>query len=160
MVTRDGDEIPSSELLQNETHCLCGEIDASNRDIYLKFSSRQALYDFARSLLQEAVHGMGGQKRVLSAHIRRKGFSGRRGALGRGKFTHLRRIRRKRLGIFAKKRKPVPRNPQRLFCCLLESLPTHHIVKSHSPPGRRHRIGMQPLRSHDLFDADFSQACQ
>ncbi|GAB7129764.1 hypothetical protein JCM19000A_42720 [Silvimonas sp. JCM 19000] len=62
VVTRDGDEIPSSELLQNETHCLCGEIDASNRDIYLKFSSRQALYDFARSLLQEAVHGMGGQK--------------------------------------------------------------------------------------------------
>jgi hypothetical protein len=62
VVTRDGNEIPSSELLQNEKHYLRGEIDASNRDIYLKFSSRQALYDFARSLLQEAVYGMGGQK--------------------------------------------------------------------------------------------------
>lgn len=62
VVTRSGDEIPSSELLQNEKHYLCGEIDTTNRDIYLKFSSRQALYDFARSLLQEAVYGMGGQK--------------------------------------------------------------------------------------------------
>jgi len=62
VVTREGDEIPSSELLQDEKHHLCGGINASNRDIYLKFSSRQALYDFARSLLQEAVYGMGGQK--------------------------------------------------------------------------------------------------
>jgi len=62
VVTRDGDEISSRELLQNEKHYLYGEIDASNRDIYLKFSSRQALYDFARSLLQEAVYGQGGRK--------------------------------------------------------------------------------------------------
>ena len=62
VVTRDGNEIPSLELLQNEKHHLCGEIDTSNRDIYLKFSSRRALYDFACSLLHEAVYGMGGQK--------------------------------------------------------------------------------------------------
>ena len=62
VVTRDGDEIPSNEVLQNEKHFLRGEIDASNRDIYLAFSSRQALFDFARSLLQEAVYGVGGQK--------------------------------------------------------------------------------------------------
>ena len=62
VVTRDGDEIPSKELLKNDEHSLCGEIDTGNRDIYLKFSSRQALYDFARSLLQEAVYGTGGQK--------------------------------------------------------------------------------------------------
>jgi len=61
-VTCGGDEIPSDEVLQNEEHFLHGEIDASNRDIYLNFSSRLALYDFARSLLQEAVYGVGGQK--------------------------------------------------------------------------------------------------
>lgn len=62
VVTIEGDEVPLSELLQNEKHVVCGDIDTDNRDIYLKLSSRQALYDFARSLLQEAVYGVGGQK--------------------------------------------------------------------------------------------------
>jgi hypothetical protein len=61
-VTCAGDEIPSDEVLQNEQHFLCEEVDTSNRDIYLNFSSRRALYDFARSLLQEAVYGVGRQK--------------------------------------------------------------------------------------------------
>jgi len=62
VVTPAGDEISSDELLENEMHFLRGEVDISNRDIYLNFSSRQSLYDFARSLLQEAVYGSGGQK--------------------------------------------------------------------------------------------------
>lgn len=62
VVTRDGDEIPSVEVLASEKHFLCATTDKSNRNIYLKFSSREALYDFARSLLQEAVYGAGGQK--------------------------------------------------------------------------------------------------
>ncbi len=61
-VTPDGDDIPSSAVLWNEHHSLQAKIDAENRDVYLNFSSRQALYDFARSLLQEAVFGVGGQK--------------------------------------------------------------------------------------------------
>jgi hypothetical protein len=40
IVTCDSDEI-SKEVLQNEKHYLCGETDAINRDIYLKFSSRE-----------------------------------------------------------------------------------------------------------------------
>lgn len=62
VVTNEGNEIPSDELLLNEKHFLMASIDKDGHDIYLKFSSRQALYDFARSLLQESVYGEGGQK--------------------------------------------------------------------------------------------------
>jgi hypothetical protein len=62
LVTESGDEFPSAEVAQDEKHFLRGEIDASNRDIYLHFSSRLAMYDFARSLLHEAIYGVGGQK--------------------------------------------------------------------------------------------------
>jgi hypothetical protein len=62
VVSRDGNEIPSDDVFQNDHHYICGDIDAGNRDIYLKFSSREALYDFARSLLHEAIYGCGRQK--------------------------------------------------------------------------------------------------
>lgn len=62
IVNLEGDDIPSNEVLKNEQHSLCADIDPGNCDIYLKFSSRHAIYDFARSLLQEAVYGVGGQK--------------------------------------------------------------------------------------------------
>jgi hypothetical protein len=61
-VTFDAEDIPSDEVLQNELHLLYADVDLNNRDIYLNFSSHQALYDFARSLLQEAVFGESGQK--------------------------------------------------------------------------------------------------
>ena len=58
----DGDDIPSQEVLLDERHFLRGAVDVQNRDIYLEFSSRESLYDFAKSLLYEAVYGQGGQK--------------------------------------------------------------------------------------------------
>jgi hypothetical protein len=62
LVTESGDEIPSQELLSNESHCLSVEVNADNQYVCFNFSSRIAMYDFARSLLQEAVYGTGGQK--------------------------------------------------------------------------------------------------
>jgi len=61
-VTQDGDEIPSEEVLKNEGHFLNATVDVDNGDILLHFSSRLAMYDFARSLLHEAIYGVGGQK--------------------------------------------------------------------------------------------------
>lgn len=62
IITSAGEGIPSDETLQNEQNYLSAEVDVDNRDVCLKFSSRQALYDFAISLLQEAVFGDGSQK--------------------------------------------------------------------------------------------------
>lgn len=58
----DGDGIPSGEVLRDERHFLRSTVDVGNRDIYFEFSSRQALQDFAMSLLHEAIYGHGGQK--------------------------------------------------------------------------------------------------
>lgn len=62
VVTRGGVEIPSLHVLSDDQHTLCATADESNRHISLKFSSRAAMYDFARSLLQESVYGASGQK--------------------------------------------------------------------------------------------------
>lgn len=56
-VTKDGNDIPSDETLENDRHRLVATVDKSNGDIYLKFSSRLALYDFARNLVREAIFG-------------------------------------------------------------------------------------------------------
>lgn len=61
-VTQSGDEIPSEEVLKDDRHCLYAKVDKENGDITLDFSSRMAMYDFARTLLHEAVYGVGGQK--------------------------------------------------------------------------------------------------
>jgi hypothetical protein len=62
IITESGDEIPSQELVDDETHHLSvdTDADADNGDVYLNFSSRLAMYDFARSLLHEAIYGKGG----------------------------------------------------------------------------------------------------
>jgi len=62
VVTPTGEEIGSTEVQYYSRHFLEADVDFKNRDIQLNFSTRQALYDFARSLLQEAVFGEGGQK--------------------------------------------------------------------------------------------------
>lgn len=61
IVTPSGDEIPSEEFLQQEKHFLLAQVDTGNRDINLDFSSREAMYEFAKALLQEAVFGTSGQ---------------------------------------------------------------------------------------------------
>jgi hypothetical protein len=62
VVTPEGDEIASLDGREGKHHCLRAESDASNGDILLNFSTRRAMYDFAVSLLQEAVYGTSGQK--------------------------------------------------------------------------------------------------
>ena len=60
----DGDDIPSDVVLNDDRHRLCSIVDVDNGDVYLRFSSREALYDFAKSLLHEAVFGIGGGKEL------------------------------------------------------------------------------------------------
>lgn len=62
LITESGDEIPSPEILSNEAHCLSVEVSADNKYACFNFSSRLAMYDFARSLLHEAIYGIGGQE--------------------------------------------------------------------------------------------------
>lgn len=54
--TKAGDETPSSE-----DHYLSVEINSNNQYACLNFSSRLAMYDFARSLLQESIYGTVGE---------------------------------------------------------------------------------------------------
>lgn len=61
-ITQDGDEIPLEEVSKNEENFLSAKVDSDNGDILLDFSSRIAMYDFARSLLHEAIYGISGQK--------------------------------------------------------------------------------------------------
>lgn len=61
IVTPNGDEIPSQDVLNEEKHFLLAQVNTGNRDISLNFSSRDAMYEFAKALLQEAVFGVGGQ---------------------------------------------------------------------------------------------------
>lgn len=60
-ISESADDIPLDEVIANEAHQLSVDADA-NRNVYLNFSSRLAMYDFARSLLHEALYGRGGQK--------------------------------------------------------------------------------------------------
>jgi hypothetical protein len=62
VVTPGGVEVGSLDLQQGKHHHLHARCDPSNGDIVLNFSSRRAMYDFAVSLLQEAVYGTCGQQ--------------------------------------------------------------------------------------------------
>lgn len=59
------DDVSSEAVQKDSRHHLTSEMDVKNGDIYLRFSSRLAMYDFAKSLLQEAVFGEGGQQEFL-----------------------------------------------------------------------------------------------
>ncbi|UPT86956.1 hypothetical protein HAP41_0000043205 [Bradyrhizobium barranii subsp. apii] len=58
----DGSDIPSQQVLDDDHHSVKASADAKTSDIILEFSSRLALYEFAKSLLHEAVFGSTGQK--------------------------------------------------------------------------------------------------
>jgi hypothetical protein len=62
VVTPGGEEVSSLDVQEGIHHCLRAEADSSNGDVILNFSTRRAMYDFAVSLLQEAVHGTSGQQ--------------------------------------------------------------------------------------------------
>jgi len=59
------EDVSSAAVQQDSRHHLASEVDVKNGDIYLKFSSRLAMYDFAKSLLQESVFGQNGQQEFL-----------------------------------------------------------------------------------------------
>lgn len=54
------DDVSSEASQKDSRHHLTSEVDVKNSDIYLRFSSRLAMYDFAKSSLQEAVFGQVG----------------------------------------------------------------------------------------------------
>jgi hypothetical protein len=56
-----GENLVSKTVLQDDKHSLCVSVDEKTSDVYLKFTSKQSLYDFAKSLLHEAVFGHTGQ---------------------------------------------------------------------------------------------------
>ncbi|WP_020560171.1 hypothetical protein [Thiofilum flexile] len=71
IVTPDGDEIPLDINSDDPSHHLKVSTGKENNYVYLEFSSRIALYDFARELLRLAVFGGGGQ-----AEFRSQNFTG------------------------------------------------------------------------------------
>lgn len=56
-ISEDAGDIPLEVNLKDEKHQLSVEVDNENGDVYLNFSSRVALYDFARNLLYESIYG-------------------------------------------------------------------------------------------------------
>jgi hypothetical protein len=61
-IEEDGECILSKQVASDGRHRLHVHVDPANSDVYFDFSSRQALYDFAKSLLHEAVYGQSGRK--------------------------------------------------------------------------------------------------
>lgn len=54
------DNLYSIELSRNPLHSLKARVDETNANIYLDFSTRLAMYEFALSLAHEALYGDGG----------------------------------------------------------------------------------------------------
>ncbi len=55
----DNKQGPSAELLANESHNLHAYVGKPEGEIHLHFSTRLAMYEFGKSLMQEALHGRG-----------------------------------------------------------------------------------------------------
>ena len=49
----------SSEVSGSEAHCVTIRIDRANNDVYFECASREALYEFGKSLMGEALFGSG-----------------------------------------------------------------------------------------------------
>lgn len=62
VITPDGGELASPEVREGTHHHVRAGSDPGNGDILLDFSTRRAMYDFALSLLHEAVYGTSGQQ--------------------------------------------------------------------------------------------------
>lgn len=60
-INQNGDDIPSAEVLNNQHHFLEASVNVENKDIQLSFSSRLAMYEFAKSLLHESIYGENSQ---------------------------------------------------------------------------------------------------
>jgi hypothetical protein len=62
VVTPEGEEVSSLDVQEGKHHWLRAETASGSGDVILNFSTRRAMYDFAVSLLHEAVHGTSGQE--------------------------------------------------------------------------------------------------
>lgn len=60
-ISQDRDRIVEKQNIEEDDNFLNININKINNDIYLDFSSKLALYDFARSLLYESLYGESGQ---------------------------------------------------------------------------------------------------
>lgn len=69
IVTKSGEEIPLQETIDDERHKLKAEADNEHNSVYLNFSSREAMYDFARVLLHEAIFSRDGQLEFIPLEI-------------------------------------------------------------------------------------------
>jgi hypothetical protein len=49
----------SSEVADSEAHNVRVRVDGGNQDVYLECSSREALYEFGKALMCEALYGSG-----------------------------------------------------------------------------------------------------
>jgi hypothetical protein len=56
-IEKDSDALVSNEVLNNETHQVALSVDEKNKDVYFEFTSREAMRDFALSLLDHSCFG-------------------------------------------------------------------------------------------------------
>jgi hypothetical protein len=63
-IQEDGENVLSKMVNDDESHHLTISVDTANLDVTMTFTSRQAMYDFGRSLLHEAVYGQAGLKEL------------------------------------------------------------------------------------------------
>ena len=59
ILDEEASDIPSDEVLNNDSHNLSVVVDSNNNDVHLKFSSKEAMRDFAKSILHESYYGSG-----------------------------------------------------------------------------------------------------
>ncbi len=55
-IHEDARNIPSDEVLNDDSHYLSASVDAENQDIYFDFSSPEAMRDFALNLLHASEY--------------------------------------------------------------------------------------------------------
>ena len=58
-ITEIADDIPSDIVQTNDSHALSIKVDADNNDIYLEFTTHEAMRDFAKSILHDSYYGSG-----------------------------------------------------------------------------------------------------
>lgn len=58
-ITEDASDIPSEEILNNESHSLKVDVNIGNKDVYLTFSTKESLREFAKSLIHASYFGGG-----------------------------------------------------------------------------------------------------
>jgi hypothetical protein len=63
------DDEVSDVVANSEEHNVRFRVDDTNRDVYLEFSSREALYEFGKSLMGQALYGP--QQRDLYSLVHR-----------------------------------------------------------------------------------------